>query len=61
MFRQGGERMKIKIITEIPVSEFCQPVVGEIYEVIEETNRLFYIEVNGTKVGVYLNECEVIE
>lgn len=57
--------MKIRIEREIPIDPKYRPEVGGVYEVIGEKNdsrgKLFFIEVNGQKVGVYKRgECEVV-
>ena len=59
--------MKIKILKPIPVQQQYRPEVGKVYEVLKnETKRhLAYIDVDGTKVGVYTDpkakECEIVE
>jgi hypothetical protein len=55
--------MKIKITENIPVGKQCKPKLGEVYEVIEKhpKRQLYYILVNGNKVGVFALECKVIE
>lgn len=66
IFRGKEEKpLKIKITQKIPVSEEICPIVGETYGVEETETRgsrtLFFIRVNGERVGVFSNECEVIE
>lgn len=58
--------MKIKITRNIPVEKRCKPIVGETYEVIEQQKQspgglLYFIKVNGERVGIYHKECEVVE
>ena len=59
--------MKIRITKKLPISENICPVVGETYNIEEIEARdgrglnLFFIRVNGERVGVFSNECEVIE
>lgn len=59
--------MKIKILQELPVQEEMRPPIGSVHEVIDETSgrdRIYYINFNGKKVGVYAaaryGECEVV-
>lgn len=68
IFRGKEEKpLKIRITQKLPVSEDICPVVGETYNVEEIEARdgrglnLFFIRVNGERVGVFSNECEVIE
>lgn len=54
--------MKIKITSVIPVEELTRPVVGGVYDVIDQQrlrggSLLFFVNVNGEKVGVYEDEC----
>ncbi len=55
--------MKVKITKEVPVQEPFRPKVGKVYRVIGESEtlkNLVYVNVNDTKVGVFLGkECEV--
>lgn len=59
--------MKIRITKNLPISEDIRPAVGATYDVEEIEARdgrglnLFFIRVNGERVGVFSNECEVIE
>lgn len=57
--------MKIKITTRVPVEERIRPAVGEVYEVTDYDDRdsggrVYFIEVNGERVGVLGRECEVV-
>lgn len=58
--------MKIKITKRIPVEPQHQPVVGGVYEVVQEqVGRSYegtphFVEVNGQRVGVWRTECEVV-
>lgn len=57
--------MKIKITTRVPVEARIRPVVGEVYEVTDydardRGGRVYFIEVNGERVGVLARECEVV-
>lgn len=58
--------MKIKILKPIPVQPQFRPVVGKVYDVLSFNSgkELAFIDVDGTKVGVYTDpragECEVI-
>ena len=56
--------MKIKIITDIPVAPAIRPKINEVYEVVGNKwvsgRDLYFIMMNGEKVGVFSNECEVI-
>lgn len=68
IFRGKEEKpLKIRITQKLPVSEDICPAVGETYNVEEIEDRggrgrnLFFIRVNGERVGVFSNECEVIE
>lgn len=70
--RNGGmkNKMKIKIINEIPVEKKYKPVVGNVYDVTrvqgatQSSAPLFFIEVNGSEVGILASskarECEVV-
>lgn len=63
--------MKIKILKEIPVKRELRPVVGGVYDVIEEQASgshnvgVYFIIVKGEKVGVLSSplaeECLVVE
>lgn len=58
--------MKIKITSKVPVVKSLRPEIGSEYEVVREgecppSRTLYFIDVNGTEVGVWDNECEVIE
>ena len=56
--------MKIKIISHIPVATEIKPKVGTIYEVTRITNnreKIYFISVNGTEVGILDHECELIK
>lgn len=68
IFRGKEEKpLKIRITQKLPVSEDICPAVGETYNVEEIEARdgrglnLFFIRVKGERVGVFSNECEVIE
>lgn len=57
--------MKIKITTRVPVEERIRPTVGEIYEVTDYDDRgrggrVYFIEVNGERVGILARECEIV-
>lgn len=62
--------MKIKVKEIIPVKDEVRPKIDEIYDVIEiklgqskrrERRTLYFIKVNNEKVGVFENECEVVD
>lgn len=62
--------MKIKIVSNIPVEEKVKPKINEIYEVVDikipeggrgNNRTLYYIIVNNEMVGIFNNECEVVE
>lgn len=68
IFRGKEEKpLKIRITKKLPISEDICPDVGETYNVEEIEARdgrglnLFFVRVNGERVGVFSNECEVIE
>lgn len=57
--------MKIKITKHVPVEERIRPGVGEVYEVTDSDERdrggrVYFIEVNGERLGVLARECEVV-
>ncbi len=58
--------MKIKITEQLSVAEHIRPTVGGIYEAVEKEFRdnrnrnVYFIEVNGERVGVLDRECEVV-
>ena len=56
---------KIRITADIPVAEGNRPKIGSTYEVNSEEEkrgrRIYFITVNGSEVGVYDNECEVVD
>lgn len=57
--------MKIQILTDVPVPQDIKPKIGETYEVIEKEFRgrhmVYFINVNGARVGILGRECKVIE
>ena len=60
--------MKIKITAELPVAEGVCPEVGSIHEaVLEKTPHdmkpIYFIRMgeHNAQIGVFPNECEVIE
>ena len=58
--------MKIKIIAQIPVEEHIRPIMGEVYEVMGtetrgRTGEIYFIEVNGERVGVFNHELEIVQ
>lgn len=59
--------MKIRITEFIPLKEDIRPIIGKEYEVLQKrVGRSYYgtaniIEVNGTKVGVWNTECQIVE
>ena len=62
--------MKIKIVEEIPVEEKVKPKVNEIYDVVDikepergkrHDRKIYYIIVNNEVVGIFDNECVVLE
>ena len=67
IFRGKEEKpLKIRITQKLPISEDICPAVGETYNVEEIEARdgrglnLFFIRVNGERVGVFSNEGDVI-
>lgn len=57
--------MKIKILTKIPVQPHDCPLVGGIYDVTgtdqnHKGGKIYFIEVNGARVGIFARECEVV-
>lgn len=66
IFRGKEEKpLKIKVMQEIPVSDEIRPGVGGVYDVdgIEQRDdrRIYFIRVNGERVGVFSVECEIVE
>lgn len=57
--------MKIRITTDLPVETKNRPKKGSVYEVEEESRqgrrKLYFVTVNGIRVGVFPNECEIVE
>lgn len=62
--------MKIKITKVVPVEEKVRPKIDEVYDVVDvklptrgrgNNRTLYYIVVNHELVGVFDNECEVLE
>lgn len=60
--------MKIKILADLPVAAEVKPVVGDEYEVVRSEGRgaqhggaIYFIKVGAADVGVFADECEVIE
>lgn len=59
------QRLKIKIKAPLPVEERIRPAVGGIYEVVEtekrgRTGKIYFIQSNGERVGVFPHECELV-
>lgn len=60
---------RIRITVDIPVAEGNRPKIGSTYEVNSEetqplrrsSRKIYFITVNGIEVGVYDNECEVVD
>lgn len=57
--------MKIKITDHVPVEERIRPSEGEVYEVTDYNDRdlggrVYFIRVNGERVGILARECEVV-
>ena len=56
---------RIRITADIPVAESNRPKIGSTYEVISEEEKrgrkIYFITVNRIEVGVYDNECEVVD
>lgn len=66
IFRGKEEKpLKIKILREIPVSDEVRPSVGGVYDVedveLRDVRKIYFIRVNGERVGVFPKECEVVE
>lgn len=57
--------MKIRITDHVPVEAHIRPAVGGVYEVEEidvraAAVRVYFIRVNGERVGVLARECEAV-
>jgi len=60
---------RIRITADIPVAEGNRPKIGSTYEINSEeeyrgrklSRKIYFITVNGIEVGVYDNECEVVD
>lgn len=57
--------MKIKITVHVPVEKRIRPAVGEVYNVTDCADcdcgeRVYFIEVNGERVGILAHECELV-
>lgn len=62
--------MKIKITKDLPVPDHARPAIGSTYEVVDSKRlsgqpigrrRIYFIMVAGERVGVYPEECEIVE
>ena len=56
---------RIRITADIPVAEGNRPKIGSTYEVNSEeekrSRKIYFITVNRIEVGIYDNECEVVD
>lgn len=58
--------MKIRITDHIPVREEIRPKEGEVYEVTDYDDglilgrRVYFVKVNGKRVGVLPRECVIV-
>lgn len=59
------DKLKIKIIMDIPVEKENKPIVGKTYDVINIENSksglLYFIKEYKVKVGIFEHECEIIK